>query len=94
MYPTRPQLSSDQAHKLTQSQLRGKWDADAGISVDKDWDRKTKENDRELATHANANWNVSVSELEERAKKGKPTEISGDALARAKKGQTPKYHRS
>ena len=56
----------------------------------------TAENFREYDTRAavlEPEFN-NVKVLAERAKAGRPTEISGDAMARAKAGQTPKYHRN
>ena len=42
------------------------------------------ENRREVNTAAATLGNISVKDAEELAKKGKPTEISGDAMARAR----------
>lgn len=53
---------------------------------------KAEENRREIGTHAAAD--DTIASLQAKAAKGEPTEISGDALARSKKGQTPKLHRS
>jgi len=54
---------------------------------------KLKENDREYGTREAVRHNDSVALLEELAKEGYPTEVSGDALARVKAGKQAKYHR-
>ena len=53
---------------------------------------KRAENHREIDTRLNAN--VPVSELKFHADMGFPTEVSGDALARATEGQKAKLHTS
>ena len=49
------------------------------------------ENNREIATFRNLN--KPVSELQKAAERGEMTEISGDAIARAKSGANPKIIR-
>jgi hypothetical protein len=63
-------------------------------NADKSTSRKMMENLREVGTKNTAMINPDVKLLEKLANTGIPTEVSGDALARAKYGQTPKLHRS
>lgn len=66
------------------------------VSDTKDHRAKLDENYREARSANlvhNPN-NMTVRDLEAAEKMGYPSEISGDAIARAKKGQTPKLHRS
>ena len=57
---------------------------------DKEATKVAKENSRELWTAVAARGKTSISSLTKRAAEGNPTEISGDALARAKRGDAPK----
>lgn len=73
----------------------------AGKLADGEYMHKTSENARELETARLVHDNTPVSVLQEtvsKLQKESPEtnwgyEISGDALARAQKGQTPKLHR-
>jgi hypothetical protein len=57
------------------------------------WTRYAEENSREMETRANMN--VSMADLKKRQERmGWDVEVSGDALARAKRGDAPKLHRS
>ena len=58
-----------------------------------DFKRKTDENDREVKTREAYREDTPVSELEEAAKRGHPTEISGDAIARLRAGKATKLHK-
>lgn len=79
--------------ELTKSSIKS---TNAGESTPKDFERKLAENMREgrSAKLVHNKLGLSVAHLEGAAEQGYPTEVSGDALARAKKGQTPKLHRS
>ena len=57
--------------------------------------RNIHENWREFKTReaVMSNPGITTDELQRRADAGNPLEVSGDALARAREGQTPKYHR-
>jgi hypothetical protein len=57
---------------------------------DKEATKISKENYREAETATAFNRNTKISTLQKRADAGKPTEVSGDALARAKRGDAPK----
>lgn len=105
MYPDQPQLNSsndpfhtkrvDKAFELADAS-RSAMDA-LGKSYKADprpnsestpsYLSKMEENTREIRSNSNVSGSTKVSDL-------KDTEISGDALARAKKGQTPKLHRN
>jgi hypothetical protein len=57
------------------------------------WTRYAEENSREMDTRANMN--VPMDALKKRQERmGWDVEVSGDALARAKRGDAPKLHRS
>ena len=98
MYPDKPQIglkeTMDKANANSSEMTR----ADVNLAKS-DLPSKTKhdrmdENFREVNTANRTLFDGSTSYLEERAAAGYPTEVSGDALARAKKGQTPKLHRN
>jgi hypothetical protein len=61
--------------------------------VSKKWSRYEEENAREMGTRSMMN--VPMSDLKKRQERmGWDVEVSGDALARAKRGDAPKLHRS
>jgi len=53
---------------------------------------KHKENWREIGTANAADMGMSTEQLDKNVAAGRFEEISGDALTRAKKGQTPKLY--
>lgn len=88
----------EEAHRADQSLSKALW---AGKLAEGEYTHKTRENAREIDTARLVHYGTPVSTLEETVKtlqKDSPEtdwgyEISGDALARAQKGQTPKLHR-
>jgi len=61
--------------------------------ISKKWNRYEEENAREMGTRAMMD--VPMSDLKKRQERmGWDVEVSGDALARAKRGDAPKLHRS
>lgn len=94
MYPDQPQLSDAAAEKRSAANYDAYQNA-KGSRFHRDYgtpahQKRNDENYREVDTHDAVMFDAPVSVLEAAAKKGHPTEVSGDALARAKKGQTPK----
>ena len=107
MYPDKPQMSLSEgeisAGNRSKEASRANSDMAKAISGMKIGSKRTKklkafdgkvdENSREVNSANAIDRDVSVKSLENLAKMGFPTEISGDAVARARKGQTPKLHR-
>ena len=85
MYPDRPQLSDAEYEK------RSATNDEAYNRTKRDGSSSDVENRRELATHEIVTGKDRVKDLERYADAPEiAMGISGDALARAKKGQTPK----
>lgn len=108
MYPDKPQMSLTEGEKSAGNRNKevSRANSDMAKSISdmrignkrtkkiKAFDGKVDENSREVNSANAIDRNVSVKSLRNLAGMGFPTELSGDAIARARKGQTPKLHRS
>lgn len=107
MYPDKPQMGieekfglmrhrGDEMARANEGLVKGLAKAKGGEKREKfnDFQTKLAENVREVGTANTITMGTPVAALERMYKQGQETEISGDAVARARKGQTPKLHRS
>lgn len=99
MYPDQPQLSPEMASKRiaanSEAYDSAKWRPGwRGLEeTGPEQYKRDQENRREIGTHEAVLDKMTVEEAEHLAQTPKYVhEISGDALARAKKGQTPKLN--
>lgn len=106
MYPDKPQMSTaenldlmkhrrDELFRANNSLVQGVKKTKGFAKKEKfaEFQDKLAENVREVGTANTITMGTPVAALERAYKKGQETEISGDAVARARKGQTPKLHR-
>ena len=94
MHPNDPQFQ-DATYEGMEKRWKNYKGAQESISERDPKERKRlkDENTREYDTAEMAHQDVSIQQLDAMAKEGMPTEISGDAIARVKQAQYPKYHR-
>jgi hypothetical protein len=82
--------SDDKSH--ADSMLEKRADVPGHELKNKELFRRMDENNREFDTRDALRDGMTVKEAEERAARGRPVEISGDARARFEAGKPGKYH--